>query len=130
MDISNEVQWLTVNPSDAGRLIREFVEEKTGAPLLKGAAHYRLVKTEPRVQDNKRIIIRDKTSGAVYEGAAARQMLALPTVGTVRLAPDELGDFEVYIQSTSVNRKVDAGTRILYRPTVGVKFKEGPSARE
>lgn len=129
VDISSEVQWLTVNPADAGRQIREFVEDKTGAPLLKGAAHYRLVKTEPKVQDNKRIIIRDKASGAVYEGAAARQMLALPTVGTVRLAPDELGNFEVYIQSTSVNRKVDAGTRILYRTNVGVKFKEGPSAR-
>lgn len=129
VDISNDIQWLTVDPADAGRLIRDFVEDKTKSPLLKGAVFYKLVKTEPKVQANKRIIIRDKTSGAVYEGAAARQMLALPTAGTVRLAPDELGNFEVYIQSTSVNRKVDAGTRVLYYTAVGVKFKEGPSSK-
>lgn len=127
-DISSQVEWLLVGPGEEGQQIRDFVENKRGEPMLKGAAHYNLVKTEPKVQDNKRIIIRDKNTGAVYAGAAARQLLALPRVGTVRLRPDELGDFEVYIQSTSVNRKVDAGTRVLYWPNAGVKFKEGKSA--
>lgn len=128
-DISDQVEWLLVQPGEEGQQIRDFVESKRGEPMLKGAAHYALVKVEPKVQDSKRIIIRDKNTGAVYAGDAARQMLALPRVGTVRLRPDELGDFEVYIQSTSVNRKVDAGTRILYWPGVGVKFKEGKSAQ-
>ena len=97
--------------------------------MVKGGAFYQLVKTEPKVQDYKRIAIRSKTDGKVYAGDAARQMLALPTVGTVRLAPDELGDFEVFIQSTSVNRKVAAGTKLMYWKDVGEAFKEGPSAR-
>jgi hypothetical protein len=57
-------------------------------------------------------------------------MLALPTIGTVRLAPDELGDYDVFIQSTSVNRKLDKGTQLMYWPGVGVAFKEGPSAKK
>jgi len=128
-DISSEVKYFPVSNIEAGTAIRDFVEQKTGAPLLKGAAFYQLVKTEPKVQANKRIAIRNKTTGAVYAGDAARQMLALPLIGTVRLAPDELGDFEVFIQSTSVNRKVDGGTKLMYWDQVGKAFKEGPSAR-
>ncbi len=81
------------------------------------------------MQANKRIAIRDRTTGTVFAGDAARQMLALPTIGTVRLAPDELGDFDVFIQSTSVNRKLDADTQLMYWKEVGTAFKEGPSAR-
>jgi len=129
-DISDSVKFFTVSPVKAGTQIRDFVESQLGGEaMVKGGAFYQLVKTEPKVQDNKRIAIRDKKSGAVYTGDAARQMLALPTIGTVRLAPDELGDFEVFIQSTSVNRKVDANTKIMYWKDVGVAFKEGVSAR-
>jgi len=56
-------------------------------------------------------------------------MLALPTVGTVRLAPDEMNDWEIFIQSTSVNRKLDANTSLMYWKGVGKAFQEGPSAR-
>jgi hypothetical protein len=130
VDISNEVKYFTVGANDAGEQIRTFVEAQLGGmPMAKGAAFYQLVKTEPKVQANKRIAIRNKTTGAVYAGDAARQMLALPLLGTVRLAPDELGDFEVYIQSTSVNRKLDKNTKLLYWDQVGKAFKEGISAR-
>lgn len=129
-DISSEVKYFPVTAKDAGEAIRTFVEAKLGGqPMAKGAAFYQLVKTEPKVQANKRIAIRNKATGAVYAGDAARQMLALPTLGTVRLAPDELGDFEVFIQSTSVNRKLDAGTKLMYWDQVGKAFKEGISAR-
>ena len=97
--------------------------------MLRGAAFYQLCKTEPKVQANKRIAIRDKQSGTVFTGDAARRMLALPTIGTVRLAPDELGEWDVFIQSTSVNRKLDANTQLLYWKGVGKAFQEGPSAR-
>lgn len=129
IDISNQVQFFDVTNSDDQALIRPFVEAKTGVAMVKGGAFYQLVKTEPKVQANKRIAIRDKSTGTVFAGDAARQMLALPTIGTVRLAPDELGDFEVFIQSTSVNRKLNAGTQLMFWPDVGVAFKEGPSAR-
>jgi hypothetical protein len=127
-DISGEVQFYPVTQADDQALIRPFVEAKTGTKMVKGGAFYELNRTEPRVQPTKRIIIREKATGKVYAGDAARQMLALPTYGNVRLAPDELGAFKVYIQSTSVNRKLDAGTELLYWPAVGVAFKQGVSA--
>jgi hypothetical protein len=128
-DISAAVQFIPVTPADDQALIRPFVESKLGEAMVRGGAFYQLVKTEPKVQANKRIAIRDKKTGAVYAGDAARQMLALPTIGTVRLAPDELGNFEVFIQSTSVNRKLDKGTQLMYWKDVGKAFLEGPSAR-
>lgn len=129
VDISSEVVFYPVSAKDAGGLIRPFVEAKTGEPMLRGGAFYQLCKTEPKVQANKRIAIRDKSTGTVFAGDAARQMLALPTVGTVRLAPDELGEWDVFIQSTSVNRKLDPNTSLLYWKGVGKAFQEGPSAR-
>lgn len=129
VDVSAEVQFIPVEASDGGLLIRDFVEGKLGEPMVRGGAFYQLVKLEPRVQANKRIAVRNKQSGQVFTGDAARQMLALPTVGTVRLAPDNLGEWEVFIQSTSVNRKVDAGTKLLYWKNVGKAFKEGRSAK-
>lgn len=129
VDISAQVQFYPVTAVDDQALIRPFVEAKTGAAMARGGAFYQLNRTEPKVQANKRIAIRDKTTGTVFAGDAARQMLALPTIGTVRLAPDELGDYDVFIQSTSVNRKLDKGTELMYWSNVGVAFKEGPSAR-
>ena len=129
VDISTDVQFFPVDPASDQSLIRPFVEAKIGTPMARGAAFYQLNRTEPKVQANKRIAIRDKTTGTVFAGDAARAMLALPTIGTVRLAPDELGDYDVFIQSTSVNRKLDKGTQLMYWPNVGVAFKEGPSAK-
>ncbi len=129
VDISNEVAFYPVTSADAGKDIRTFTEAKIGEAMVRGGAFYQLCKTEPRVQAQKRIAIRDKQTGTVFAGDAARHMLALPTVGTVRLAPDELGEWDVFIQSTSVNRKMDAGTQLMYWKGVGKAFQEGPSAK-
>jgi hypothetical protein len=129
VDVSSEVAFFPVASSEAGTLIRPFVEKKVREPMVRGGAFYQLVKLEPKVQANKRIAIRDKSTGTVFAGDAARTMLALPTVGTVRLAPDELGEWDVFIQSTSVNRKLDANTSLMYWKGVGKAFQEGPSAR-
>ena len=129
-DVSADVLIWPVGPKDNGAEIRPFVEARlNGKPLLKGAGFYQLTKTEPEVQDHKKILIRDKTTQAIYFGAAARQMLGLPTWGTVRLAPGNHGNFDIFIQSTSVNRKLAAGTSLIYWENVGTRYKEGPSAR-
>ena len=129
-DVSKEVMIWPVGPKDNGAEIRPFVEARlNGDPLLKGAGFYQLTKTEPTVQDHKKILIRDKTTQAVYFGQAARQMLGLPTWGDVRLAPGNHGNFDIFIQSTSVNRKLTSGTSLIYWPNVGKRYTEGPSAR-
>lgn len=129
-DISAEVSIFPVGPKEDQLQIRDFVEQRLkGSAMLKGAAFYQLAKTELKVQGYKLIVIRDKDSGAIYAGTAARQLLGLPAVSDAKVHVDNLGKFDVFIQSTSVNRKVSAGTQVLYWPNVGKAFTEGKSAR-
>lgn len=122
-DISSNVLLWPVSVADDGAELRPFAEKRLGKPMLKGAGFYQLTKTEPKVQSYKEIIIRDKNTNAIYGGKAARQMLGLPFNSDVRLAPDKSGKFDIFIQSTSVNRKLSKGTQVLYWADVGVPFK-------
>lgn len=120
VDISKEVKIWPVKTESP---IRDFCEAKLKGPMLKGAAFYQLTKTESAVQDYKLLAIKDKDSGAVYSGYAARDMLGLPRNGTIKLAPGDHGQYDIYIQSTSVNRKLPAKTTLLYWPGVGTAYK-------
>jgi hypothetical protein len=114
VDVSNKVTIWPVASNENDTQIKPFIEKRLGREMVKGAGFYQLTKTEPVVQDYKKILIRDKSSQAVYEGAAARQMLGLPTYGNIRLAPGSHGNYDIFIQSTSVNRKLKAGTSLVY----------------
>lgn len=128
-DVSAKVLIWPVGPKDHGAEIRTFVEARlNGKHLLKGAGFYQLTKKEDEVQDYKKILIRDKTTQAVYYGQAARQMLGLPTWGMVKVVPGNHGNFDIFIQSTSVNRKLAVGTSLIYWEDVGTAYKEGISA--
>lgn len=113
VDVTRDVVAWPVLALDNDRQIKEFVEGHTGRPLRKGTAFYELVKTEKEVQDYKVIVIRDRTTGLMYSGKAARQMLGLPTFGTVRVVPGNHSAYAVFVQSTSTSRKVVAGTDVL-----------------
>ena len=115
-DISGEVQEWTVQTAAEGGLIREFVEHKTGKIFVKGTCFYELTKVEPKVGDNKQVVIKDLNTGAVYGGQAARDMIGLPRFGMARLRPGDFSHYQIFIQSTSVNRKLPAGTKLLYWP--------------
>lgn len=129
-DVSKEVLIWPVGPKDDGAQIRDFVEARLKKThMMKGAGFYQLIKTEPKVQDYKKILIRDKKTSAIYYGAAARQMMGLPSYGDYRLAPGDHGNFDIFIQSTSVNRKLSKGTSLIYWEDVGVNYKEGKSAQ-
>jgi hypothetical protein len=90
--------------------IRDAVENITGT-FVKGSAYYQLTKPET-VQSYKQICIRDKKTHKVYSGANARSLLGFPN-GDVRVKPENLGKFDIFVQSTSVNRKVVPGTSII-----------------
>ncbi len=124
VDISAELNMWTVLPEEDGTEIKPFSEKRLNGPLLKGAAFYQLTKTEARVQDTKTILIRDKTTGRVYYGLAARQMIGLPDTGTVRLKVGDHGNYDIFIQSTSTNRKLVAGSQVVYWAKVGSVFQE------
>lgn len=99
--------------------IAPFVEQKTRTIYKRGSAFYELVKTEKAVQSTKLIIIRSRKDGAVYAGQSARDLLNLPTQGTIKLTPGDFGDWEIFIQSTSSNRHLPVGTKVLYWGNAG-----------
>lgn len=108
-DISKEVNILNVNGTYQ---IRDFCQDVLGH-YMKGSAFYKLQETE-KVQDYKKIAVVDKRNGKVYVGREARQLMSLPEQGEIKLKPGNTGDYDVYIQSTSVNRKLSPGDTILY----------------
>lgn len=93
--------------------IREFVEH-CGITYKLGSGFYQLTKRE-EIQHQKAVAIREKKSGRVYTGADARSILGLPDM-TVKVSPSANPDYDVFVQSTSVNRKLVPGTKLLLVP--------------
>lgn len=123
VEITDKVEFLDVTAADNGKQIRAFIEAKRGAVMGRGAAFYQLTKKEDEVQDHKQIAIRDKKTKKVFSGVEARNMLGLPHNGTVKVAPGNHGGFDIFIQSTSVNRKLLTGTQVMYWDSVGVAYQ-------
>jgi hypothetical protein len=94
--------------------IKAFAEG-IGATFQKGRGFYEFTKTV-EVQERKEVILEHKESGDLFTGAQARNMIGLPFGSRGRVNPRDakLSDYNVFIQSTSVNRKLLKGTRFLY----------------
>ncbi|WP_030153882.1 vWA domain-containing protein [Streptomyces sp. NRRL S-244] len=90
--------------------IREWVVE-SGQNYRTGCAFYQLSKSE-KIQARKQIAVLEKKTDQVYTGPEARALLGLPDT-EVRVKPDHNDDFTIFVQSTSVNRKLVPNTRLL-----------------
>ena len=112
-DISKDVTKWYVSHNHDGFAIKNFIENVCYQPYLLGSCYYQLTKTED-VQSSKKILVEDKTSLRIYTGTEARSLLGLPPYDTVKLVPGNLGNYSVYIQSTSVNRKLVGDTSVLF----------------
>lgn len=71
------------------------------------------------IQKNKDIVMRDDSTGAMFTGQDARTLLGLPPHCSAVLSPEDVKKLHgenvtVFIQSTSNNRKILAGTQFLY----------------
>jgi hypothetical protein len=102
-------EFLAVN---ADAQIKPFVES-FGKIYAKGCAYYQLTKKE-LVQSYKKICIRERASGKVFGGDNSRNLLNLPLDSDINISPDGNGSYDIFIESTSVNRKVLTGTNVLY----------------
>lgn len=123
VDISNKVSLYVVDGVgvDNGIQIRDFILRKR-SQYLKGAAFYQLTKTEPRVTESKLVAVRDRTAGKIFSGQQAREMIGLPKFGNGRIHPGDHKNYDIFIQSESVNRKLVKGTGLLYWEEKGVPF--------
>lgn len=102
--------------------IREFCEHQIGEYRL-GHAYYELTKPET-IQPQKQIIVENKISGKQFSGQSARDLLKIPLGGgNIRVKPGDHGVFNIYVQSTSVNRKLIPGTSLLYAVVQTAKVK-------
>ncbi|KUJ65786.1 hypothetical protein ACZ90_43590 [Streptomyces albus subsp. albus] len=90
--------------------IRDWVIE-CGHTFRTGCAFYQLSKSE-KIQARKQIAVLEKKTDRVYTGPEARALLGLPDT-EVRVKPDHNDDFTIFVQSTSVNRKLVPHTRLL-----------------
>jgi hypothetical protein len=111
-NVTSRVKVIKVAQAEDGMQIRDFVEQKAKMPYALGSAFYQLSKRET-LESSKSIIVWDKESGHYYTGTEARSLLNLPTVGSVKIVPGNTPKFEVFIQSSSVNRKLVAGTKVV-----------------
>ncbi|MFH9725436.1 vWA domain-containing protein [Streptomyces sp. NPDC017254] len=90
--------------------IREWVTE-SGHTYRTGGAFYQLSKPE-KIQARKQIAVLEKKTDQVFTGPQARTLLGLPDA-EARVRPDQNDDFTIFVQSTSVNRKLVPNTRLL-----------------
>ncbi|WP_328966887.1 vWA domain-containing protein [Streptomyces sp. NBC_00239] len=104
---SSEYQLLPVAREAA---IRDWIVE-CGHTYRTGCAFYQLSKSE-KIQARKQIAVLEKKTDRVYSGPEARALLGLPDT-EVRVKPDHNDDFTIFVQSTSVNRKLVPSTRLL-----------------
>lgn len=110
-DITDKVRVESVWSEDEGTQIRDFCIRSFGEYDV-GHAYYQLDKTE-KVQPSKKLIVKHKKKGKYYAGDV-RSTLSLPSYGDIKLKPADHPDYEVYVQSTSVNRKMTKKTKVVY----------------
>lgn len=118
-DLSDRFRSYDVDKEQA---VQEFVERKTRGLYVIGSAFYQLTKAE-KVQPNKAVVIMEKGKSLVWGGGEARQLIGLPIDGVTeaRVTPGNHSKYDIFVQSTSVNRKLVRGTKLL----LDVELKRG-----
>ncbi len=110
-DLSKHFKVYTV---DHEAPIKEFIEGKTKKTYIIGSAYYQLSKTEKKVHKHKNILLRDKATKKIFGGIEARKLIGLPFGVEAKVEPGNHANFDIFIESTSVNRKLVRGSMVLH----------------
>lgn len=108
VDITNSVKVMKVQEEAP---IREFFEEKTKKPYAVGGCYYQLTKDET-VQHHKRVLLMEKGKNTVY--GDARDVLGMSADLDVKVRPGNHANWDIFVQSTSTNRKLVRGTKLVW----------------
>jgi len=103
-----DTYWVLPVPRDTD--IKAFF---AGQPVVfqQGRNYYQFTKRET-IQANKQVIVREKKTGRFYGGQRARDLLGLQ-LQDIRDKPGYNPEYDVFVQSTSPNRKLIGGTDLL-----------------
>ena len=113
IDISSKVAKYLVYSYEDGILIRDKYELMFGkGSYVAGNCYYELTKTE-KIQPNKKLIIYNVNTNAMYTGKNARDLLNIPDTHQITLSPGQLGGYKIFVQSTSFTRKLTKRTELL-----------------
>lgn len=105
---------------DKARGIKDFIESKK-LVFQKGRVFYALSKPE-KVQSFKEIVLQKRSDPkTLYGGDQVRDKLGIPRGQEGKVSPGNLGEWVVWIQSTSSNRKLLAKMEVLYDTSPTVK---------
>lgn len=92
--------------------IQPFVEE-TGRKYITGNVYYELVKSE-KYENGKGVVLVHRKTREVFRGSECKALIGLTGTSTrVRPQPDKGGEYDIFIQSTSNNRYLPIGSRVL-----------------
>lgn len=113
-DVTKQFKSYTVDKECS---ISSFVEYKTNEPYVIGSTFYQLTKVE-KVQPTKNVLLVEKGKKTVWGGADARALIGLPPGADAKVTPGNHSDYDIYVQSTSPNRKLVRGTKVLIDTTL------------
>jgi len=92
--------------------IMPFIQE-TGRTYVAGTTFYELVKSE-KFEANKQVALIHRQTKKVYRGDQAKALIGLTGTSTrIRPQATKSGDYDIFVQSTSVNRHLPLGSRVL-----------------
>lgn len=87
---------------------------KMGITFRKGRGFYEFTKPEC-IKSNKEIVLMKKDTQDLFEGGEAWKLAGIPRDNSSKkVKPTDIEQYRVFIQSTSVNRKLIGGQRFLY----------------
>jgi hypothetical protein len=92
--------------------IKQFVLEN-GLAFKTGRGFYEFTQ-RVKVQAKKEVVLQNLSTGDLFSGNKAREMGGIPLGEDCMVSPSNCPGYRVFIQSTSYNRKLLAGTKFLY----------------
>lgn len=102
---------IVVPPGQNETQIRDFIKS-CGYTYVLGNAYYQL-KRRTKIQANKLVAVVERSTSKVYLGKQARDLIGLPDRETT-VRPNHNPKFDIYVQSTSVNRKLFTGDHVMW----------------